>query len=274
MSDIGCRRRWRRFTHARSGKALIVPIDHGLTLGPIPGLANVEPMLRWLASGELTGVIMHKGMVERLDGACGVGLMVHLNGAIRTDDAVHALAPPLKVRLATVHAAVALGADAVSVHLDMGGNASSHCLGLLGEVVDEAHALGMPVLAMIYDRTPGAAERGLARQRHYMRAAVEVGADVLKVQAPADLAAIPQLIAGFAHTPVLFAGGEMKSDAELLALARAVVLHGASGLCVGRNVFQRGDPAACLREVSGILHEPAAVPARSRSVAVAEEMTS
>ena len=84
MSDIGRTRRWRRFLHRDSGKALIVPIDHGLTLGPIAGLGHLEPIRRWLASGELTGVLMHKGMVERLADACSAGLIVHLNGAVKT----------------------------------------------------------------------------------------------------------------------------------------------------------------------------------------------
>jgi len=272
MTDIGRVRRWRRFLHPESGKALIVPIDHGLTLGPIAGLTHVEPIRRWLASGELTGVVMHKGMVERLADACSAGLIVHLNGAVKAGGDVQALAPPLKVRLASAQAALALGADAVSVHLDMGGAASAHYLGLLAEVADEAHALGLPVLAMLYDATPGAASAAFVRQRHFMRAAVEAGADILKVQAPAELARIPELVAGLAPTPVLFAGGEMRAEGDLFALAHAVAAHQGTGLCVGRNVFQRADPAAFLRELGRVLHQAAAIAAVTPR-AIAEEMT-
>ena len=260
MSDIGRARRWRRFTHPHSGRALIVPIDHGLTMGPIEGLHRLDGVRRWLDGGELTGVVMHKGMVERLGGAAGVGLMVHVNGSVNAGDPVQAMAPPLKVKLASVAAALSLGADAFSVHLDMGGPSASHYLHLLGEVVDEAHALGVPVLAMLYDKTPGAGAGDLARQRHFMRAAAEVGADVLKVQAPAELARLPELLDGFEHTRVVFAGGELRDDTELLALVQAVVQQGAAGLCMGRNVFQRADPLAFLRDLSRVLHRPAVVP--------------
>lgn len=271
MSDIGRRRRWHRFTHPVSGKALIVPIDHGLTLGPIKGLDHLDRVRRWLDSGELTGVVMHKGMVERLGGACGAGLMVHLNGAVNQGDPSRAVAPTMKVRLAGIEAALSLGADAVSVHLDMGGPWSSDYLGLLGEVVDEAHVLGVPVLAMLYDKTPGASPQDMARQRQFMRAAAEVGADALKVQPPAELRRLPELLDGFSHTPVVFAGGEMKSETGLLAFAHAVAQYPAAGLCVGRNVFQRADPAACLRELGQALHRQHAA-AAPQPRALAEEV--
>jgi fructose-bisphosphate aldolase, class I len=254
MNDIGRARRWGRFTHPVSGRALITPIDHGLTLGPIEGLNDLSAIKKWLSSDQLTGVVMHKGMVERLSIAAKVGLMIHLNGAVAIDDPVEPAALALKVRLTSIETAVALGADAVSVHLDMGGQRGSHYLSLLGEVVDEAHAVGLPVLAMLYDKTSGVDPNNLGRQRHFMRAAVEVGADVLKVQSPNELARLPDILDGFSHTPVVFAGGMIKGDAELFALARAVVLHGGAGLCAGRNVFQRPDPIRCLRELSKILH--------------------
>lgn len=255
MSNIGRVRRWRRFTHPASGRALIVPIDHGLTLGPIEGLNRLGDMRQWLDSGELTGVVMHKGMVDHLGGAATIGLLVHLNGAVNIGDPVQVVAPPIKVRLASIEAAISLGADAVSVHLDMGGQWGSHYLSLLGEVVDEAHTLGLPVLAMLYDKTPGAAPDDVSRQRHFMRAAAEIGADVLKVQPPSDLSQLPQLLDGFDYVPVLFAGGEPRADRDPLALALAVAQHGGAGLCVGRNVFQRANPVACLRELGHALHQ-------------------
>jgi len=255
MSDIGRARRWRRFLHPASARALIVPVDHGLTLGPIDGLDRLDGMRRWLASGELTGVVMHKGMVEHLGGAAPSGLIVQLNGAVNAGDPVQTVAPSMKMRLTTVQSAVALGADAVSVHLDMGGQWGSHYLHLLGEVVDEAHALGVPVLAMLYDKTPGASGGWLPRQRHFMRAAVEVGADVLKIQPPSELALLPQVLDGFEDARVLFAGGELRPARESLGLARAVAQHGGAGLCMGRNVFQHADPVAFLRELGTALHQ-------------------
>lgn len=254
MHDIGRQRRWHRFLDAHGGKALIVPIDHGLTLGPIDGLQDVRAVRAWLESGALTGAIMHKGMVERLDGAPGIGLMVHLNGAVRFEEELPADPSTLpKPQLTTVSEAVHLGADAVSVHLDLSAQYAGRYLELLGKVVGQAHACGLPVLAMLYDKA--GAETSLVRQRHLMRAAIEVGADVLKVQPPADLRLVPALLEGIvSHTAVLFAGGALADERELLALAQATLDAGGAGLCVGRNIFQRSNPAMCLARLRRVLN--------------------
>lgn len=110
MRDIARRRRWMRFQDRNSGRVLIVPIDHGLTVGPLPGLQRLQDVSRWLAPDALTGVVVHKGMAERLDGIPAFGMMLHLNGAMTLDE--H---PDMKVMLTRVETAVRLGADAVSI---------------------------------------------------------------------------------------------------------------------------------------------------------------
>jgi len=252
MTHMARQRRWNRFLDPRSGKALVVPIDHGLTLGPIEGIGSPRDILDWLAPDVLTGVILHKGMAERLGGVPGCGMMLHLNGSMSID-----ANPDVKVMLTSVDAAVRLGADAVSVQVNFNRECASHNLRMLGAVVDDAHALGLPVLAMVYDKLDNAGPNPLAL-RHFMRAAVELGVDALKILPPANLDLMPELIYGVQeHTPVLFAGGPLTGDDALLQLANAVVAAGAGGLCVGRNLFQRAEPRrtmevllACLRQTA------------------------
>jgi class I fructose-bisphosphate aldolase/fructose-bisphosphate aldolase/2-amino-3,7-dideoxy-D-threo-hept-6-ulosonate synthase len=250
MTHMARQRRWNRFLDPKSGKALIVPIDHGLTLGPIEGLGSPGDILDWFPPDVATGVILHKGMAERLGGVPGCGMMLHLNGALNVD-----ATPDLKVMLTSVDAAVRLGADAVSVQVNFSREHASHNLRMLGAVVDDAHALGLPVLAMVYDKLD-ASGPNLVSLRHFMRVAVELGVDALKILPPSNLDLMPELIYGVQeHTPVLLAGGPLTGEDELLQLGRAVVAAGAGGLCVGRNLFQRPDPRgtmerllACLRQ--------------------------
>jgi class I fructose-bisphosphate aldolase/fructose-bisphosphate aldolase/2-amino-3,7-dideoxy-D-threo-hept-6-ulosonate synthase len=90
--------------------------------------------------------------------------------------------------------------------------------------------------------------------RHLIRACVELGTDALKIAAPAQLSQLPELLEGVhEHTPVFFAGGEKCSDEQLLALAREGVAAGATGLCVGRNVFQREPGTATLDRLQEIV---------------------
>jgi fructose-bisphosphate aldolase, class I len=239
MNGIAKKIRWSRFLDRRSCRGIIVPVDHGLTIGPVEGLHSMAQAARWITHPAITGIIAHKGMVERLGShglLRGVGVMIHLNGmtSLSSD-------PDLKVRLTSVEAAVRLGADAVSLQLNFDGSNDAHNLTELGAVVDEAQRYGLPVLTMLYDKAVIRGEEPqLKRLRHLMRACVELGTDALKLAAPSHFAELPALLEGVKeHTAVFFAGGEVRSEEEMLRLAQEVIRHGATGLCVGRNIFQR-----------------------------------
>ncbi|ADO73857.1 class I fructose-bisphosphate aldolase [Stigmatella aurantiaca] len=251
MSGIAKRIRWSRFVDRRYGRGIIVPIDHGLSIGPVEGLDSPTQVSRWIGHPGITGIIAHKGMLERLGSQGllrGIGIMVHLNGMMSL-----ASTPDRKERLTSVEAALRLGADAVSVQLNFDGTNDAHNLVQLGAVVDEAQHYGLPVLTMLYDKVPCAEkETGVKRLRHLMRACVELGTDALKLAAPEELSMMPMLLEGIReHTAVFFAGGAVRSEEEILLMAQEAVTCGATGLCVGRNIFQRPSVLATLTRLQG-----------------------
>ncbi|WNG32465.1 aldolase [Archangium violaceum] len=253
MNGVAKQIRWSHFLDRRSGRGIIVPIDHGLSIGPVEGLASVEQVSRWIGHPGITGIIAHKGMVDRLGSnelLKGIGVMVHLNGMMSL-----ASSPDRKERLTSVEAALRLGADAVSLQINFDGTNDAHNLTMLGTVVDEAQRYGLPVLTMLYDKVPSdKLEHRLARQRHLMRACVELGTDALKLAAPDDLSLMPTLLEGIVeHTAVFFAGGAVRSEEEIFFLAEEVVRCGATGLCVGRNIFQRESARATLTRLQEII---------------------
>ncbi|WP_437838258.1 class I fructose-bisphosphate aldolase [Sorangium sp. So ce1153] len=257
--------RWSRFLDRRTGRGIIVPIDHGLTIGPVEGLDSMAQMARWIGHPGITGIIAHKGMVARLASyglIRGVGLMIHLNGM--TSLAPH---PNHKERLTSVEAALRLGADAVSVQLNFDGTNDAHNLRQLGAVVDEAQQYGVPVLTMLYDKVPcDGDQHRLSRLRHLMRACVELGTDALKLEAPAQIPHVHALLSGIVeHTSVFFAGGAVRSEDEMTRLAQEVVTRGATGLCVGRNVFQRESAATILTQLQRAVFGAPEAPSSERS---------
>lgn len=257
MEGVAKKIRWSRFLDRKSGRGIIVPIDHGLTAGPLEGLDSMAQIARWITHPGITGVIAHKGMVERLGGRDllrGLGVIIHLNGMTSI-----APRPDRKERLTSVDAALRLGADAVSLQLNFDGANDAHNLTQLGGVVDEAQRHGLPVLTMLYDKVPCDDQAArVQRLRHLMRACVELGTDALKLAAPAVLSEVPVLLAGVQeHTAVFFAGGSLCSEEEMLRLAREVADCGAAGLCVGRNVFQRESAEGFLTRLQQVLLPPA-----------------
>lgn len=247
--------RWSRFIDPHSARALLVPIDHGLTLGPVQGLTRLGDLARWITHPAINGIIAHKGMITNLAGCGllpGLGIMAHLNGMTSIGES-----PDTKYLLTAVDAAVRLGADAVSVQVNFGPGNHAHNLQLLGQVVDEAAAFQLPVLAMIYPAAgagPGDPQETLRQHRHYLRVGYELGVDAIKTSPPRDLCDLPDLLEGIAeHLAVLISGGSLGSEKALTDLAQAVADSDATGLCVGRNVFQRPDPSPLLTRVRQIL---------------------
>jgi fructose-bisphosphate aldolase, class I len=251
MSYVGRKLRERR-VFLRDGRGvLIVPVDHGLTLGPITGMQSTHDFAGWIRSKHISAVLGHKGLVERLimrdmlDPATGI--IVHLNG-------MPTLAPAAdtKVMLASVESALQLGADAVSIQVNFRQDNFAHNLAMLGAVTDAAHAAGLPVLTMLYDKvqSPSPAER-LDRLHHLVRAAAELGSDAVKLAFPQSQHESESILSRHGQDiHILFAGGDKMPEDLLVSTTRASILHGARGLCIGRNVFQHPRPTILLERLA------------------------
>lgn len=250
---VGKKLRMSRFHYRNSKRGLIVPIDHGLTLGPIEGLSSVREIGGWIQNPAICGVVAHKGLAERLAAAGllrGLGLMIHLNGM-----ASFSYTADTKQRLTSIETALRLAADGVSFQVNFDGKNDVENLQTMGRVVDEASDYGLPVLGMVYDKVKNE-ERGkrVKRLRHLVRVSIELGCDAVKLAPPNDLSEVEELVDGLAEDiQIYFAGGDLGSADKLYEQARAYVDLGASGLCVGRNVFQRPDAHRILNELKDIL---------------------
>ena len=47
-----------------SDKLFIVPMDHGMTLGPVTGLEDIDKTVKAVFKGGADAVIVHKGLVK------------------------------------------------------------------------------------------------------------------------------------------------------------------------------------------------------------------
>ena len=170
--------------------------------------------------------------------------MLHCTGMSGVSTTSHT-----KQRLTSIDTAIALGADAISLQANFDGQNDAHNLQLIGDIVDDARGFGLPVLAMIYDVHPES--RSTDRLRHLIRIAVELGVDAIKIAPPTDLQELPALVASLSSDVDIFvAGGELRGEAELIALAERALDAGIAGLCIGRNIFQ----SRCPERVLDALH--------------------
>lgn len=103
----------------------------------------------------------------------------------------------------------------------------------LAQVTREAHELGVPVLAMAYARRPAIDEHDATNLAHAVRIGEEVSADVVKTAYSGSLESFENVVAATDY-PVITAGGNPRTDREMLKQVRDVMDSGASGVSMDR----------------------------------------
>lgn len=266
--SIGKRTRLHRLLYRYgpgNGTLLLLPIDQGLEHGPRDFFANpesVDPLfqLRLAQEGGYSGIVFHIGLAQKYmrTFAGEVPLVLKVNGKTDIPSDEHAFSP----QTAAVEEAVRLGADAIGYTLYVGSPAQDRDFAQFRQVREEADRYGMPVIVWAYPRGEAMEAKGgrdsLYAIDYAARVAQELGAEVVKLNMPqigaagaakapepypslrlSEEEAVRKIVQSAGRTLVLFSGGEMLSDEELLAKARLCFEAGATGLIFGRNIWQR-----------------------------------
>ena len=248
---IGKEIRIERIMNRNTGRAVIVPMDHGFTLGQIEGLTDMTRTISDVSDGGANAIVLHKGIVRRGHRRRGrdIGLIVHLSGSTSLNPD-----PNDKVLVCTVEEAIALGADAVSIHINLGAPNESKMLEESATIVRDCNRWGMPLLVMIYPRGKGIDPYSPQTVGHCVRVAEELGADLIKTNYTGDPVSFGKIVSA-CSVPVFIAGGEKAGDLETLGAIRDAVRAGGAGVCVGRNAFQRDNPRAFVEALCRVVHD-------------------
>jgi len=245
-----------RIFNRNTGKTVIVPMDHGVTVGPISGLIDMGKTVDLVAEGGANAVVGHKGLVLYGHRGTGkdIGLILHLSASTSLGPD-----PNHKVLVNTVQQAIKLGADAVSVHINIGADDEAEMLEDLGAVAVECMEWGMPLLAMMYPRGSKIKdEQDVEVVKHAARVGAELGADIIKCPYTGSPETFREVVEG-CPVPVVIAGGSKMSDIETLKMIDGAMKVGAAGISMGRNAFQRTKPTVFIKAACAIVHEGASL---------------
>ncbi|MCP4576853.1 MAG: class I fructose-bisphosphate aldolase family protein, partial [Deltaproteobacteria bacterium] len=238
---LGTNVRLERIFNRNTRKTIIVPLDHGVTVGPIYGLVDLRDTVDKVADGGANAVLMHKGIPRRSHRGHGrdIGLIIHLSASTALSPF-----PNAKTLVGDVEDAIRLGADAVSVHVNLGDECEKEMLKELGRISTRANEWGMPVLAMIYARGPKIKnEFDPEIIKHCARLGEELGADVVKVPYTGNRETFREVVEGCC-IPVVIAGGpKIENPEDIIQMAYDSIRAGGAGLSLGRNVFQAENPS-------------------------------
>ncbi|MGE4504905.1 MAG: 2-amino-3,7-dideoxy-D-threo-hept-6-ulosonate synthase [Desulfovibrionaceae bacterium] len=251
--SIGKAIRMERIVDRNNGRTIIVPMDHGVTVGPIYGLVDLRGTVNDVVEGGANAILMHKGLprCSHRRGGRDVGLIIHLSASTTLSPT-----PNAKALVGTVEDALKLGADAVSVHINLGDETEPRMLADLGTLCSNANDWGMPVLAMMYARGPKIEnEYDPAVVAHCARVGTELGADIVKVNYTGDPESFERVTEACC-IPVVIAGGpKMDRDRDIVQMVHDSIAAGGAGLSVGRNVFQHKDTARLVAALSKVVHQ-------------------
>src|SRR2546427_4220784 len=223
-------------------------MDHGVSSGPLAGLEDIRKAVANVAKGGATAVVLHKGSVRFAKDYFDekLALILHLSAST-------SLSPRAdrKVAVTRVEEAISYGADAVSVHVNLGGEDDDRMLGDLGTAATDCDRLGFPLLAMMYARGPAIRNPyDVDVVRHAARVGAELGADLVKTTYTGSVETFREVVRG-CSVPVVVAGGpKLDSDRSVLEMVAGGLAAGAAGGSIGRNIFQSKDPMSMTRAIA------------------------
>ncbi|MFJ4713587.1 2-amino-3,7-dideoxy-D-threo-hept-6-ulosonate synthase [Streptomyces sp. NPDC088785] len=231
------------------GRFLFVPLDHSVSDGPITTVRGFGTLVDDVVAGGADGIVLHKGRARSLapERLGGCSLLVHLSASTAHGPDVNA-----KVLVGDVEDAIRVGADAVSVHVNIGADTESAQLADLGAVAAACDRWGMPLLAMIYPRGPRVTDPHAPELvSHVVTIAADLGVDIVKTVFAAPVERMAEVVEN-SPLPVIVAGGA--GTTSLADFTVAALAAGCSGLAVGRRVFTSPHPRATVLELAELIH--------------------
>lgn len=239
-----------RLSRAGDGRYLFIPLDHSVSDGPIVSAAGFPDLVMDIAKGGADAVVVHKGRARLIPPALltETRLVVHLSASTNAGPDVDA-----KVLVGDVEECVRLGADAVSVHVNIGSDTEAAQLSDLGAVAAACERWGMPLIAMIYPRGPRVDDPTRPELvAHAVSIAADLGVDIVKTVLAAPPGRMAEVVES-SPLPVVVAGGG-SAEVSLEAFATSALSAGCAGLAVGRRVFTSPSPKNVVQSLAEIVH--------------------
>jgi DhnA family fructose-bisphosphate aldolase class Ia len=237
----------------KDGRTMILPIDHGTAI-PVHGLEKPHALIEAL-NAYYDGYVLNYGLAKKCQEVLknkGLCLRTDLYKPAHGQNAAHG-----STRLFGIDEAIKVNANAV-MNMLYTHHAEEHRLFLeCAMLISEGHDVGMP---SIIEALPF----GIGQTPHYtpenigftVRAAAELGSDVVKTAYPGDKVAFKEIVDS-CFVPVIVLGGAVSDDAGILKMVADAMEAGAAGIAIGRNVWQHRHPLAMAKALHAIVHEGA-----------------
>ncbi|MBN2111682.1 fructose-bisphosphate aldolase [Candidatus Woesearchaeota archaeon] len=238
------------------GRSLILAYDQGLEHGPTDfNLKNIDPnyILDIAEKGGYNALVFQRGLAEKYyqNYRDKVRLILKLNGKTSI-----AKVEPYSAQTCSVSRAIKLGAEAVGYTVYVGSPREAQIFEEFSKIAEEAHDHGIPVVAWMYPRGPFVPNDSTTEIIAYSaRVGLELGADIVKIKYNNDFEGFKWVVKAAGKCKVVVAGGHKEAENELLQQAKEIVDAGATGMAIGRNVWQHPEPLKISQALKKIIIE-------------------
>jgi len=243
--DWGLKNRLSRIFNPATGRTVMLAIDHGYFQGPTTGLERIDVKIMPFAEHADTLMLTRGILRSNVPPSYSKPVVLRASGG-----------PSILRELSneeiamSMEDALRLNASALAIQVFIGGEFETRSVHNMTRLVDQGLRYGMPILAVT------AVGKEMARDARYFRLAcricAELGAHYVKTYyTPKDF----ETVTASCPVPIVMAGGKKIEELAALTMAYNAVQQGASGVDMGRNIFQSEAPIAMLKAVKAVVHE-------------------
>src|SRR3989338_7569403 len=245
----GMKNRLSRIINPKTKRCVMLAVDHGYFQGPTTGLKDlgktVNPLLPYADSLMIT-----RGALRNwINPETNIPIVLRVSGG-------QSILKELSNEIITtaIDDAIRINASAITCSVYIGGEYERETIGNLARLVNEGEKYGIPVLAVT------AVGKDMVRDARYLglasRICVETGAHMVKTYFCDNF---EEVVEACGNVPVVIAGGKKVEEKEALEMAKNAVDKGASGVDMGRNIFQSDNPIGMIKAVRAIVHDKASI---------------
>ena len=243
--EWGMKNRLSRIIKPESGHCVMLAVDHGYFQGPTTGLRNlsetVNPLLPYADALMITRGAIRNWIAPEVD----IPIILRVSGG-------QTILKELSNEVITtsIEDAIRINASAITCSVYIGGEYEKETIANLAQLVDEGEKYGIPVLAVT------AVGKDMVRDSRFLglasRVCVEMGTHIVKTYYTENFS---EVVEACGNVPVVIAGGKKIPEMEALQMAYDAIADGASGVDMGRNIFQSDNPVGMIQAVRSVVHD-------------------
>lgn len=244
-----------------NGRGVWIPIDHGASDFPVEGLTDTKHVISALVRAGVDAIVAQKGVVSHYGHLCEnstTDMVVHFSVSTRHAGPDSAN----KVIVGNADEVIKRGGIGVSCQVNMGSPNEALMVERMGQMSRDALHLELPMFGMVYARGEHLSIMegdDTNANAHAVRLAFELGCDAAKTTWTGSEESFRK-VSSAAPIPVLVAGGPSSGNSlEILTMVRRALDAGASGVCMGRQVFAHPNVEAIAKALVMLVHQDATV---------------